>query len=133
MSDKYNLRPWPTLVVPTTTSEGSAQVQVSGWPGPMSTELDAPMPAQAGVPLVEGTHEIEAGVVVVVGHVVMPYTDVSEGSSRSESTLTADLDINPEVESELELEQTHDTAASDYYYLFPTPGYDHGYRRSHHL
>jgi len=85
----------------------------------MLTEQDTPMPAQTGVPLVEGTHEMEAG--VVAGHRVVPHMDVSEGSSEgsqtspdqesvtvvvpsylSESTLTADL-INPAVKSELEL------------------------------
>jgi len=45
MSDKYNLKPRPSPAVPTTTSEGSPPGQVSGWPGPMLTELDAPMPA----------------------------------------------------------------------------------------
>ena len=81
-------------------------------------------PARPESPLVEGIPIWRP-----VGRGVLPYPDVSEGSpegpqtsavlvsattvipsSRPESTLTAGLHIDPEVEPELELEQTHVTA-----------------------
>ena len=70
MSDKYTLRSRPTLARPITSSEGSVPGQVSGWSGPMSGELDVPMPAQAMVPVVESAPEMVAG--VTTGHGVVP-------------------------------------------------------------
>jgi len=93
MSDKYNLRSRPTSARPAASTEGSVPGQGSGWPGPMSTELDVPMPAQAGV---------------TKGHGGLSTTDLSEGRPEGPQTspdqVSAYLDSDPKGEYEFDLE-----------------------------